>query len=269
MKEIETSTETDEYTDYTFRLAQKYSIDYARLRDVVKQVADNLQPLIKKISISDTQYEVSRLGCGPLTTQYGDFHHLMFAVSDQWKTYHAIAKATLNPHNMLINFDSTMPIYLRIDSGCTTGQLFHDRTCDCKEQLEFALRRLGKSDQGIIINIPEQDGRGKGTSFKLATLYLQETLKINTVEAFALIEKSHQISSLDARTYEGAVAVLKFLQAPQNILMGTNNPFKLEALVRNNYNVHPEHVYITPTEHTARHLEAKKATLGHVYGDSK
>ena len=127
----------------------------------------------------------------------------------------------------------------------------------------LAIKSLSEKEQGIIICIPNQDGRGKGTEFKLATLYLQEELGLDTTESFSLLEKDDSIISIDDRDYNGAIAIIKFLEVPNNIIMGTNNPEKLDALINAGFNVKKEAVLAKITEFTKNHLAAKKNVLGH------
>ena len=67
-------------------------------------------------------------------------------------------------------------LLLRIDSACSTGQIFGDLTCDCSDQLKSALVALEKRGSGMVIRADAQDGRGLGTGFKLVTLLMQKEL---------------------------------------------------------------------------------------------
>ena len=68
----------------------------------------------------------------------------------------------------------------------------------------------------MIINVPAQDGRGMGISFKLATLWLQDTLGVDTVESASMIAPGGVI---DIRTYSGIIGILKFLIFPKPVLL--------------------------------------------------
>lgn len=253
------------YEKYIEELSRKYNIDQATLQGIVLEAENSKSILTKKASIGNAIYEVTKKGCGPLATKYGKFYQLVFKVNDEWGTYYAIAKSKFNNDSMLPFFNQDEPIFLRIDSGCTTGQLFHDKTCECREQLDHAMKKLAGEKQGLIIYIPNQDGRGKGIDFKLASLYLQERAGVNTVEAFTLLGKNNTYRDIDCRDYDGVAAILKFLDVTSKLLLGTNNPKKLAALVENGFEVENEPIFIQPTEHTERHLEAKKCMLGHNY----
>jgi len=87
--------------------------------------------------------EVVREGVGPLKTDAGVFHHFLFSVNDKWKKYSALVAADLSDEFSPI-FKNPNELLLRIDSGCETGQLFGDRTCECREQLGLALAEIAK-----------------------------------------------------------------------------------------------------------------------------
>ena len=142
--------------------------------------------------------------------------------------------------------------------------MFGDRTCECREQLALALETIGDAGEGMVINIPRQDGRGLGLPFKLATLWLQTLLKMNTVEAAEAITPDGVI---DARTYGGVIGILKFFGIPttMKINLATNNVHKARVFDENGYSVEGyTPVVIPPTEHTSHHLYAKQEHMGHI-----
>jgi GTP cyclohydrolase II len=210
---------------------------------------------------STTSLDVERIGLGPISTDFGDFWMFKFKVSDSWQDYTAIVKADLDSSLRPI-FRSTHDIPLRIDSGCETGQIFGDLTCECRNQLNLAMQHIEEAGEGIVICIPHQDGRGKGIASKLATLTMQSYLNLDTVQAAEVL---HDKSRIDDRTYGGAIAVLKFLDSnpTHTFKFLTNNPSKRAALAENRILFHETAHVVPPTEHTHRHLLAKQERLGH------
>lgn len=188
-----------------------------------------------------------------------------FKVSDRWEIYNVlIDEKSFDPKNDTILFKKEKPVFLRIDSGCCTGQIFFDKTCECREQLHHTLSEISKNeDGGLLIHIPQQDGRGKGISFKLATLYLQNKLGLNTVEAAAVLSPQ-----VDERTYESIVGILKFLKIDNSyvINLATNNPQKHSSLESNHFQVDAKPIQIDATEHTLKHLIAKQTLFNHTLG---
>lgn len=205
---------------------------------------------------------IVREGVGPIENDYGEFALYAFRVDDRWDKYSALVRAAAIDDEFAPIFSTDAGVFLRIDSGCETGQLFHDRTCECQQQLLLAMRQLTERGEGLIIHVPRQDGRGMGLPFKLATLRLQSELDLDTVQASALLEPNE---SRDTRTYSGAIAVLMFLGVvpPQRVLLATNNPKKASVFTENGYELDYSPIVVEPTVHTRRHLEAKQQHLGH------
>src|SRR5208282_1920520 len=56
--------------------------------------------------------------------------------------------------------DGPAPL-VRIHSECLTGDVFHSLRCDCRAQLEIALREVSAEGRGLII-YEHQEGRGIG-----------------------------------------------------------------------------------------------------------
>ncbi|MFA5945512.1 MAG: hypothetical protein WC802_01185 [Patescibacteria group bacterium] len=199
-----------------------------------------------------------------LQTEYGKFWQYNFAIDDSWEKYSVLVKAELDLETLCPVFRRDDRLVLRTDSGCETGQVFGDLTCECCGQLKLAMRTLAEIGEGMIINIPRQDGRGMGLTFKLATLWLQETLNVHTVESASLLAPGGVI---DVRTYSGVVCVLKFFGIPSTctVNLATNNPEKVGVFGENGYTVAEDLVpiLIKPTEHTAAHLLAKGEFLNH------
>jgi len=225
------------------------------------------EPYTKRVVIrtkaGKKEYVVTRHGVGILKTKHGMFYLFNFLINDTWQEYHVLVKANLN-NRLMPEFANKKAISVRLDSGCLTGQLFFDKTCDCREQLHLAMEHIERKGEGIIICMPRQDGRGMGTPFKLTTLLLQELHGMDTVEAAEYVAGSKEI---DKRDYYGAIAVLKFFNVPQRVELDlfTNNPKKLQAFIDNHYGVpHRMAITIKPTRFTRRHLLAKQTSLGHM-----
>lgn len=197
-----------------------------------------------------------------LTTD-GYFHQFDFGIDDQWEKYSVIFRGSLGDDLMPI-FTKPEMLLIRVDSGCETGQLFCDITCECREQLSLAMRTIAEAGEGMIVNIPRQDGRGFGLPFKLATLRLQTLLKMDTVEAAHAVAPNGVI---DIRTYGGVIGILKYFGVPTSmkINLATNNPHKAKVFDENGFSVEGyTPVVIPPTEHTGHHLYAKQEHLGHI-----
>ena len=205
---------------------------------------------------------VTRRGVGPIATPFaGEFFMFDFEVDDQWRKYSVLFKGEIDQH-LRPKHEPELPLLLRIDSGCETGQVFHDTSCECGAQMHRALELINESGQGLLISIPRQDGRGMGLPFKLATLTVQTEMGLDTVRAAALLDPQGE---RDKRTYSGAIAVLMFLgfSPPLEILLLTNNELKHAIFPENGYDATLNPFSTSVTSEVRLHLEAKKRDLGH------
>jgi GTP cyclohydrolase II len=234
---------------------------------LIDKAKQSMIPLGKQVSVAENGltrfFIVTRQGVGLIKTNFGRFHQFDFGIDDTWGKYSVLFFGSLD--------DDLMPVFvhqeillMRIDSGCETGQLFGDRTCECREQLALAMKTIAEHGEGLIVNIPRQDGRGLGLPFKLATLRLQDELKLDTVEAANAIAPSGVI---DIRTYGGVIGILKYfgISTATKINLATNNPDKSGVFAANGYAVTDyTPIVIPPTDLTREHLEAKQEHLGHI-----
>ena len=187
-------------------------------------------------------------------------------VNDEWRDYYVLYIGLLDQNKMPnLAENNDKEIIVRIDSGCLTGMVFGDRTCDCHEQLLIAIDSAIKNGIGFIIHIPSQDGRGMGIDFKLKTLDEQYYNHLNTVES---AKKVSCLENIDRRTYHGAVGCLKFLGVKFNMRLNiaTNNPEKIEAFKLAGFtNLNTSRVFATHiSDEVKKHLSAKQQFLGHL-----
>lgn len=187
-------------------------------------------------------------------------------VNDEWRDYYVLYIGLLDQNKMPnLAENNDKEIIVRIDSGCLTGMVFGDRTCDCHEQLLIAIESAIENGIGFIIHIPSQDGRGMGIDFKLKTLDEQYYNHLNTVES---AKKVSCLENIDRRTYHGAVGCLKLLGVKPNMRLNiaTNNPEKIEAFKLAGFtNLNTSRVFATHiSDEVKKHLSAKQQFLGHL-----
>jgi 3,4-dihydroxy 2-butanone 4-phosphate synthase/GTP cyclohydrolase II len=149
---------------------------------------------------------------------------------------------------------------VRIHSECLTGEVFGSLRCDCRVQLEAALKRIADEGRGVLVYLRGHEGRGIGIVNKLRAYALQD-LGRDTVCA-----NSDLGLPVDARDYGIAVQILRDLGVCRVRLM-TNNPDKIHALERAGVVV-TERVPATstPTDDNRTYLLTKEAKLGHLFG---
>jgi len=149
------------------------------------------------------------------------------------------------------------PPLLRIHSQCLTGDVFHSLRCDCRAQLEIALREISGEGRGLIV-YEQQEGRGIGLMNKLRAYELQDR-GADTVEA------NEQLGfESDLRNYSLPGAILRHLGIASVRLM-SNNPDKVKALEDAGIVV-AERVPCIAAAHESRrgYLETKREKMGHL-----
>jgi GTP cyclohydrolase II len=149
------------------------------------------------------------------------------------------------------------PPLLRIHSQCLTGDVLHSLRCDCRAQLEIALREVSGEGRGLII-YELQEGRGIGLMNKLRAYELQDQ-GADTVEANEALGFES-----DLRSYTLPGEILKYLGIPSVRLL-SNNPEKVKALEDAGIVV-AERVPCIATVHESRrnYLETKREKMGHL-----
>lgn len=160
--------------------------------------------------------------------------------NDEWKVYYLITKKILDPKT--IDFAIASPL-VRIDSGCVSGQIYDDDSCDCLDQLHSGLYQIAQEsgENSLIIHIPMHDGRGYGTAPKCETeIYkhggkgrVHTTKPLNTVKSAKLL---YSDGIYDIRTYEGAAVILKEMGFKRVSLL-TDNIVKVESLKKHDIEV--------------------------------
>jgi GTP cyclohydrolase II len=150
------------------------------------------------------------------------------------------------------------PPLVRIHSQCLTGDVLGSLRCDCRLQLELALKTIAEHGSGILL-YERQEGRGIGLMAKLKAYELQDQGR-DTVEA------NEELGfAADCRAYELPAAVLKTLGVSQVRLM-TNNPEKVEALESVGIKVVERiSAEVEPQESFERYLRTKQEKMGHIF----
>jgi GTP cyclohydrolase II len=153
------------------------------------------------------------------------------------------------------------PPLVRIHSQCLTGDVFGSLRCDCRLQLELALKTIAAEGAGILL-YEQQEGRGIGLMAKLKAYELQDH-GLDTVEANVELG-----FAADCRAYELPGEALKILGVKRVRLM-TNNPDKVAALEAAGIEV-VERVSaeVEAQESFAGYLKTKQEKMGHILDGS-
>jgi GTP cyclohydrolase II len=147
-------------------------------------------------------------------------------------------------------------VLVRVHSECFTGEVLHSLKCDCREQLDYAMRAIAREGAGVVIYL-RQEGRGIGLGNKIRAYALQEG-GADTVDANRMLGLAD-----DLRTYHVARAVLEDLRI-SSVKLLTNNPAKVAALRAEGIEVERMPVAIAPGEDNEQYLLTKKERMGHL-----
>ncbi|HEX9330651.1 MAG TPA: GTP cyclohydrolase II [Anaerolineales bacterium] len=183
-----------------------------------------------------------------LPTRFGDFHIVAFENNRDGKEHVAITKGDVI---------GASDVAVRLHSECLTGDVMGSLRCDCRDQLEAALKKIGRMERGMVLYL-RQEGRGIGLINKIRAYSLQDE-GLDTVEANLALGFRD-----DERDYAVAAHMLMSLKI-QSVQLMTNNPKKINQLTQYGIKVNGRIPHIMePNEHNRFYLETKAAKSGHM-----
>ena len=148
---------------------------------------------------------------------------------------------------------------VRIHSQCLTGDVFHSLRCDCRAQLEIALKSIAQEGRGLLI-YEHQEGRGIGLLNKLRAYELQDQ-GADTVEANERLGFDS-----DLRSYQLPVEILRYMGVT-GVRLLSNNPEKVEAVEAAGVKVVERVPCLADVLETREaYLRTKKEKMGHLLG---
>ncbi len=148
-------------------------------------------------------------------------------------------------------------VLVRVHSECFTGEVLHSLKCDCREQLDYALRAIVEAGAGVVVYL-RQEGRGIGLGNKIRAYALQQEQGADTVDANRLLGFED-----DLRAYHAGATVFRDLGV-QSLRLLTNNPAKVEALRAEGMVVERVAVSIEPGDHNRGYIDTKRQRMGHL-----
>jgi GTP cyclohydrolase II len=196
------------------------------------------------------QFEITKAAEADFPTQFGLFRIHGFEADAAGRKEEAVA---LEMGDVAAD---PAPL-MRIHSQCLTGDVFHSLRCDCRAQLEIALRAIAQEGRGLLI-YELQEGRGIGLLNKLRAYELQDS-GADTVEA------NQQLGfDSDLRSYDLPGAILRHFGV-RAVRLLSNNPEKVEAVERAGIRV-VERVPCVAEAIGSRegYLKTKREKMGHL-----
>lgn len=199
----------------------------------------------------DTERFVRRQAEAQLPSAFGSFRAIGYRNELDGSEHVAIVKG--NPER------ASGPVLVRVHSECLTGDAFGSLRCDCRPQLESALRMIEAAGEGMVVYL-RQEGRGIGLVNKLRAYSLQDG-GLDTVEANERLG-----FAADLRNYGVGAQILSDLGV-RRLRLITNNPRKIAGL--GGYGlvvVDRVPLVMDPGDHNAAYLQAKQQKMGHLLG---
>ncbi len=196
------------------------------------------------------QVEIKLVAEARMPTKYGEFK--AYAYNSPYDPGEHIALT-------IGEWQPDEPVLTRIHSECLTGDVFGSMRCDCGEQLELALKRLGEEGTGALLYM-RQEGRGIGLHNKIRAYSLQDG-GVDTVEANKMLGFDP-----DNRHYGVGAKILADLGVKKVRLL-TNNPKKLIGLAGSEVEVVERvQLEVPPNPENQGYLETKRLRMGHILG---
>jgi len=197
----------------------------------------------------DAAPRVARYSECRLPTEYGPFQVFAYREEGNPNEHLAIVRGEVQGEN---------DVLARVHSECLTGEVLHSLKCDCREQLDFGLRRIAEAGRGVVLYL-RQEGRGIGLGDKIKAYQLQQ-------QGYDTVDANRELGFADdLRRYHMVKTMLEDLEVESVALM-TNNPSKVEGLRAEGVTVtrRVPHL-IEPHPLNLGYLETKRTRMGHVY----
>ncbi|MEH1893875.1 MAG: bifunctional 3,4-dihydroxy-2-butanone-4-phosphate synthase/GTP cyclohydrolase II [Nostoc sp.] len=149
------------------------------------------------------------------------------------------------------------PVMVRMHSECLTGDALGSLRCDCRMQLQAALKMIEAAGQGVVVYL-RQEGRGIGLINKLKAYSLQD-MGLDTVEANERLG-----FPADLRDYGMGAQMLMDLGI-KKIRLITNNPRKIAGVKGYGLEVVDRvPLLIEANDYNSYYLATKAKKLGHM-----
>ena len=185
-----------------------------------------------------------------LPSQFGQFDIYGYRHTLDNTEHVAIVKG--NPANF-----GDEAVMVRMHSECLTGDALGSLRCDCRMQLQAALKMIENAGQGVVVYL-RQEGRGIGLVNKLKAYSLQD-MGLDTVEANERLG-----FPADLRDYGMGAQILMDLGI-KKIRLITNNPRKIAGVKGYGFEVIDRvPLLIESNDFNSYYLATKAKKLGHM-----
>ena len=226
----------------------------ARLNQLVKYAQNHHLKIISIADLISYRLQNDRLIYREIVTklpsEFGQFDIYGYRHTVDNTDHVAIVKG--DPANF-----QDQPVMVRMHSECLTGDALGSLRCDCRMQLQAALKMIENADQGVVVYL-RQEGRGIGLINKLKAYSLQD-MGLDTVEANERLG-----FPADLRDYGMGAQILMDLGI-KKIRLITNNPRKIAGLKGYGLEVIDRlPLLIESNDYNTYYLATKAEKLGHM-----
>ncbi len=183
-------------------------------------------------------------------SQFGDFQ--IYAYRNALHNTEHVAIVKGNPAEF-----QDKSVMVRMHSECLTGDALGSLRCDCRMQLQAALKMIENAGLGVVVYL-RQEGRGIGLVNKLKAYSLQD-MGLDTVEANERLG-----FPADLRDYGMGAQMLNDLGI-KKICLITNNPRKIAGLKGYGLEIVDRvPLLIEANDYNSTYLATKAEKLGHL-----
>jgi len=175
------------------------------------------------------------------TLEFGDFD--IYIIQDEDEKEHVVL--------IRGDIENEEHVLCRVSSECLPSTALFSAECDCKQQIEYALKLISSEEKGIFIYL-RQEGRGHGLAIKIRAL----ANKNKGFDTFAAVEELGL--QADIRRYTTVKHILDYFKV-LSIRCICNNPDKVQDFVKEGVNITEViNIPVLPNEVSYRHLCAKR-----------
>lgn len=196
-----------------------------------------------------TEKLVRRIAEARVPTKFGDFTCYVYESTLDGVQHVAFTRGIISGED---------DVLVRVHSECLTGDIFASLRCDCGNQLASALAKIDEEDQGVLVYLRGQEGRGIGLAHKIRAYALQD-------EGYDTVDANLKLGlPVDSREYGIGSQILNDLGVTTMRLM-TNNPNKFGGIEGFGLKITGRvAIESVPNPENISYLRTKRERLGHL-----